>query len=117
MAASPPGHAGVVSGVLNMTRGMGTAVGVALASAIYIAAAGASDTQPSPDAAAHGLTAALAVLGSAAIAAGVSLLLNRHSANARASTRRQLPARHPPYPAGLREPDPAPAASSSRPGQ
>jgi hypothetical protein len=33
MSASPPGHAGVVSGILNMTRGIGTALGVAVAGA------------------------------------------------------------------------------------
>ena len=112
MSASPPGHAGVVSGVLNMTRGIGTALGVALASAIYIAAAGASGTWPSPDAAAHGLTVALAVLGVTAMLAGVSLLLNRRAPNAGISPTRHRPAGHTPYPPGLREPDPAPAASS-----
>ena len=108
---------GVVSGVLNMTRGMGTAVGVALASAIYIAAAGASSTRVAPAAAAHGLTAALAVLGSVALAGGLSLLLSRRRANAGASSRWHERARPLPYPARLHEPDPARAASSSRAGQ
>ena len=104
MAASPPGHAGVVSGVLNMTRGMGTAVGVALASAIYIAATGANGTQASRDAAAHGFTAALALLGAVALSCGVSLLLHRSNANAEASSRRRDRPRRVRYPAGLDEP-------------
>lgn len=39
MAAAPPGHAGVAGGVLNMTRGIGTALGVAVAGALYEGAA------------------------------------------------------------------------------
>jgi MFS family permease len=72
MSASPPGHTGVVSGVLNMTRGMGTAIGVALASALYAAASSAGAAG-----AAHGLTVALAVLGSLALIAGVALMVAR----------------------------------------
>ena len=37
MSASPPGHAGVTGGMLNMTRGLGTALGVALAGALFTA--------------------------------------------------------------------------------
>jgi EmrB/QacA subfamily drug resistance transporter len=40
MSASPAGHAGVVSGMLNMSRGLGTALGVALAGALFTAGAG-----------------------------------------------------------------------------
>jgi EmrB/QacA subfamily drug resistance transporter len=69
MSASPKGYAGMVSGVLNMTRGFGTALGVALASAIYVAASGASSAGP-----ATGLIVALATLGLIAFAVGVSLL-------------------------------------------
>ena len=75
MAASPPGHTGVIGGVLNMTRGVGTALGVALASALYITASGASSASASPAAAATGLTVALAALGSTALAVGLALLL------------------------------------------
>jgi MFS family permease len=75
MAASPKGHTGVIGGVLNMTRGVGTALGVALASALYVAASGASSASASPAAAANGLTVALAALGSMAFAAGLALLL------------------------------------------
>ncbi len=70
MSAAPAGHTGVVSGVLNMTRGMGTALGVALASAIYTTAAGASGAN-----AGHGLTFALASLSCLALAVGLALLL------------------------------------------
>jgi EmrB/QacA subfamily drug resistance transporter len=75
MSASPQGHAGVVGGVLNMTRGVGTALGVALASALYIAASGTSGTGASPAAAATGLTVSLAALGALALAVGLALLL------------------------------------------
>ena len=73
MSAAPAGHTGIVSGVLNMTRGMGTALGVALASALYLATAGASNTGD----AAHGLTAALAVFAGLALAVGLTILLDR----------------------------------------
>ena len=80
MSASPEGHTGVVSGVLNMTRGFGTALGVAVASALYIAASGASGGGAAPEAAASGLTVALAALGSIALAAAVALLLGPETA-------------------------------------
>jgi MFS family permease len=86
MSASPPGHAGVLSGVLNMTRGAGTAVGVALAGAIYTAAAGttaASLAHTGNVEAAHGLTVTFAVLGLVALATGLALFLVRHSDHAR----------------------------------
>jgi EmrB/QacA subfamily drug resistance transporter len=74
MSASPKGHTGVVSGVLNMTRGFGTALGVALASALYLAASGATGAGASPTSAATGLTVAVASLGAIAVAAAVALL-------------------------------------------
>ena len=80
MSASPKGHTGVVSGVLNMTRGFGTALGVALVSAIYIAASGAAGAAPSPESAAIGLSVAAAALGSIAVAAAVALLLGPETA-------------------------------------
>ena len=76
-----------------------------------------SGTRLSPDAAAHGLTAALAVLGSVALAVGLSLALSRSRVNAGAGSRRQQHARPVLYPARLREPDPARAASARRAGQ
>ena len=68
MWASPFGHSGVVSGILNMTRGMGTALGVAVAGAVYTAVAPG-------DGAAHGLAVTLAVLGVLALATSQALRL------------------------------------------
>ncbi|MGO9976744.1 MAG: MFS transporter [Solirubrobacteraceae bacterium] len=82
MSASPPGHAGVISGVLNMTRGMGTALGVALAGALYSAIAGAAGVPTTHAAAAHGLSVTLAALGSLALAVGLMLLLGRSAVTA-----------------------------------
>ena len=75
MSASPKGHAGVIGGVPNMTRGVGTALGVALTSALYITASGAGSASAPPAAAANGLTVALAALGVTAVAVGLALLL------------------------------------------
>jgi EmrB/QacA subfamily drug resistance transporter len=57
MHAAPAGRAGAMSGVLNMTRGLGTALGVALASLLYSSAAGAGVSGAD-----HGLAAALLAL-------------------------------------------------------
>ena len=81
MKAAPAGHAGVISGVLNMSRGMGTALGIALASALYTAAARTAGAHATPVAAVHGLTVALAVLSSIALAVGLALLTNRAEAD------------------------------------
>jgi EmrB/QacA subfamily drug resistance transporter len=99
MSAAPKGHTGVISGTLNMTRGLGTALGVALASALYIAASGATGASASPGAAASGLTAALAALAGLALAAGLTVL--------RAQPTRALPA-------DREQPKPDPAARRSR---
>lgn len=80
MAASPEGHTGVVSGVLNMSRGIGTALGVALASALFIAASRTSGTTASPSAAATGLTVSIAALGALAVATALALLLRPEAA-------------------------------------
>ena len=64
MRAARPGQAGAMSGVLNMTRGIGTAFGIALASLLFASAAG-------PDAGlavALGALAALALLSALAVA-------------------------------------------------
>jgi EmrB/QacA subfamily drug resistance transporter len=75
MAASPTGHTGTVGGVLNMTRGFGTALGVALTTALYTAAAGtaAANSHGVADGA-RGLTVALAVLALLAAATGLMQL-------------------------------------------
>ena len=83
MAASPAGHTGVVSGVLNMTRGIGTALGVALASALYTGAVGNRDSGGGSGAVAHGLTLSLTALGSIALVVGVALLLHKSRSNRR----------------------------------
>ena len=84
MFAAPAGYAGVVSGVLNMTRGMGTALGVALAGALYTAGAG-----PSAANAAHGLTVSLGALSCIALVVGVALLLGPAAATAAARGRQR----------------------------
>ena len=83
MSASPPGHTGLVSGLLNMTRGLGTALGVALTGAVFTAVArvaGANLSQASGAAAGHGLTAAIGVLGALALVTGSALLLRARRA-------------------------------------
>lgn len=79
MGAAPRERAGMAGGVLNMTRGLGTSLGVALTGAVFAAAAGSSAIQ-SPTATENGFTAscvALAVV--AAIALCASLLRGRYS--------------------------------------
>ena len=79
MSASPPGHAGVTGGMLNMTRGLGTALGVAVAGALFTAAAGVSGSRVAEAhvvAVGHGLTAALGVIGIVTLATGVGLLFS-----------------------------------------
>jgi EmrB/QacA subfamily drug resistance transporter len=79
MSASPPGHAGVTGGVLNMARGLGTALGVALAGALFTAGAGVAGAhvaQADTALVGHGLTTALGVLGLVTLATGVVLLSN-----------------------------------------
>jgi EmrB/QacA subfamily drug resistance transporter len=76
MAAAPVGHAGVLSGILNMTRGIGTALGVALAGALYVAAAAAGEANPATATASRGLTLATATLGALALAGGLALRLD-----------------------------------------
>ena len=79
MSASPPGHAGVTGGVLNMTRGLGTALGVALAGALFTAGAGVAGAhvaQADVAVVGRGLTTALGVLGVVTLATGVAPLFD-----------------------------------------
>jgi EmrB/QacA subfamily drug resistance transporter len=62
MRAAASGHAGAMSGVLNMTRGLGTALGVALASLLYASAGG-----PGVAGADRGLMVALLALAALAL--------------------------------------------------
>ncbi len=67
-ASVPPEQAGSASGLLNMTRGLGTAFGLAVAGAVFTAASGPGGGDPS-----RGFAAAVTVLaGVAAIAALLS---------------------------------------------
>ena len=79
MSVSPPGHAGVIGGMLNMTRGLGTALGVALAGALFTAGAGVAGAHVAhADIAAvgAGLTIALGTLGLLTLATGIALLFS-----------------------------------------
>jgi EmrB/QacA subfamily drug resistance transporter len=76
MAASPAGHTGSVGGVLNMTRGLGTALGVALTGALFTAVSAAGHGVGAGGDAGRGLTVALATLAGLALVAGVALLLS-----------------------------------------
>jgi EmrB/QacA subfamily drug resistance transporter len=72
VAAAPAGHAGSASGLLNMTRGLGTALGVAVASLVYGLVVGTAAGSPvGPAQASAGLRAAGVVLALGAAAAGV----------------------------------------------
>jgi EmrB/QacA subfamily drug resistance transporter len=67
MAAAPTGHTGVVSGMLNMTRGLGTALGVAVASTLYISGATPGS----------GITTTLLALAVVALGTGAALVRRR----------------------------------------
>ena len=66
MASAPREQSGLAGGILNMTRGLGTAFGLALTAAVYEMAAGAG---VSPVDAATGFRASAAVLACVAVAA------------------------------------------------
>jgi EmrB/QacA subfamily drug resistance transporter len=96
MSASPPGHAGVTGGVLNMTRGLGTALGVALAGALFTigaGVAGAHVAQAGTTVVGHGLTTALGVLGLVTLATGVTLVFSDRHPKPPALAAPQPPAR------------------------
>jgi len=69
MGSAPRHQTGMASGILNMTRGLGTSLGLALAGLAYTAGAGTGETTPQ-DAAAGYDTAAL-FLGGVAVAAAL----------------------------------------------
>jgi len=64
MRAAPEGRAGAMSGVLNMTRGIGTALGVAVASLLYGVGIGTGRGAAGAD---HGLEITLAALAALAL--------------------------------------------------
>jgi len=67
MAAAPDGQAGMASGVLNMSRGLGTALGLALTGLVFTVAGGSGGRS----AADHAFTVTACVLGAIAVCAGV----------------------------------------------
>jgi MFS family permease len=68
MRTGPRSRAGILSGVLNTTRTLGTALGVAIAGALYTAAVSARSNSSPLDAAGHGVSVALLVLAAIALA-------------------------------------------------
>jgi EmrB/QacA subfamily drug resistance transporter len=74
MASAPRAQAGMAGGVLNMTRGLGTALGVALTGAIFAAVAGSDMTQ-SASVVTDGFEAAMSSLAIVALLAAVASLL------------------------------------------
>lgn len=92
MSAAPIGHTGLVGGLLNMTRGLGTALGVAIAAALYTAAAGVSGANAAnagPTAADAGLRVALLGLAAGALATGALLLMRETDGDALSRRRRR----------------------------
>ena len=81
MSAAARARTGALSGILNTTRGLGTALGVAVAGLLYTVAATPAGRSPAADSgvplalASHGLTVTLLAL--AAIALGTAALLFR----------------------------------------
>jgi MFS family permease len=91
MSAAPGGRTGLVGGMLNMTRGAGTALGVAIATVIYTAAAGVSRADVSSAgvaSAGHGLTITMAIMAALAMAAGLTLAFQRRRRDHPATTSR-----------------------------
>jgi len=69
MGSAPPQQAGMASGILNMTRGLGTALGLALTGLLFSVSGGVSG---GPEGADHAFTVTAVLLG--AIAAGAGLV-------------------------------------------
>jgi EmrB/QacA subfamily drug resistance transporter len=82
MGAAPEQHAGMASGVLNMSRGIGTALGLALTGSIFTVAGG--DSGPM-ERAAHAFSVTAFVLALIAAAAGVVSGLRSNGVLAQAS--------------------------------
>jgi MFS family permease len=68
MGAAPSRQAGMASGVLNMTRGMGTALGLAVTGTVFVAAGGDVGSMAGS---AHAFTVTAVVLACVAGGAGV----------------------------------------------
>jgi EmrB/QacA subfamily drug resistance transporter len=96
MSAAPRDQAGAIGGLLNVMRGLGTAIGIAITSLIYVAVAGQPGSS-APNAAAlsgHGLTIAMLVLCALALAVGAGLLVRPRDALDPALGDGALPADH-----------------------
>jgi MFS family permease len=76
MGSVPRQQAGVASGVLNMTRGIGTALGLAVTGLLFAVAGGQS---VSPAAVSHAFSAAVLFLAATAAGAGVLAGLGKTS--------------------------------------
>jgi EmrB/QacA subfamily drug resistance transporter len=74
MSSVPPRRVGVASGVVNLTRGMGTALGLSLSALVFARASGGATTA---QATSHGFTRVAEVLALVAVAAGAVSLLRR----------------------------------------
>jgi MFS family permease len=68
MGSVPQGQSGLASGVLNMTRGMGTALGLALTGLVFDTAGGRSS---GPSAVGHAFSVSALFLAALAVVAGV----------------------------------------------
>jgi MFS family permease len=68
MGSVPQGQSGLASGVLNMTRGMGTALGLALTGLVFDVAGGRSSASSSV---AHAFTVTALFLATLAVVAGI----------------------------------------------
>jgi MFS family permease len=68
MGSVPVGQAGMASGVLNMSRGIGTALGLSLTGLLFSVSGGASGSPPRAD---HAFTVTALVLAATALAAGI----------------------------------------------
>lgn len=75
MGAAPPAHAGAAAGILNMTRGLGTALGVALAGLTYALVSGGPHAGSA--AASRGLTATTGLLAGLALLAVCAVRVGR----------------------------------------
>jgi hypothetical protein len=87
MGAAPEKQAGMASGVLNMSRGMGTALGLAVTGSVFVVAGGDHMGAAGASGAQHAFTVTAYVLAAVAAAAGVisALRANGTLSNARLS--------------------------------
>jgi MFS family permease len=69
MGSVPAGQAGMASGILNMSRGIGTALGLALTGLLFTVSGGASGRPGTAD---HAFTVTALVLAAVATAAGIA---------------------------------------------